>query len=123
MKTWTYEQATGKMVAPDGTIYQGYSGHGAGVNNPAQEAAPCAGPIPAGTWQIGPWHDVYENKGPVVAELHPVGFDANGRSGFLIHGDNSAGNHTASEGCIILPRPARQAIRDSGATVLQVVHG
>jgi hypothetical protein len=44
-----------------------------------------------------------------------------GRDGFLIHGDNSAMNHTASEGCIILTRDIRQRISDSGDTQLTVI--
>lgn len=36
--------------------------------------------------------------------------DMMGRSGFFIHGDNRYGNRTASHGCIILPRKARDEI-------------
>lgn len=125
MTQWTYEVISGKLLHPDGvTVSSGlYSGHGEGLNNPALEDVHDVGPIPCGIWQIGPWHDHYEDKGPVVGELHPVGFDPHGRSGFLCHGDNSAMNHTASHGCIIAPRPVREAIRDSGVTKLIVVHG
>jgi len=44
----------------------------------------------------------------------------NGRSGFLIHGDNSKHNFSASEGCIILSRSTRDAISSSGITRLEV---
>jgi hypothetical protein len=44
-----------------------------------------------------------------------------GRSGFFIHGDNQAMNHTASEGCIILPHAARIAIASSGDRGLRVI--
>ena len=43
-----------------------------------------------------------------------VSSDAHGRSGFLIHGDNSKGDKSASEGCIILGPDVRKAIADSG---------
>ncbi len=43
-----------------------------------------------------------------------------GRDGFLIHGDNMAMNHTASEGCIILGRPIREQIADSADRVIVV---
>jgi hypothetical protein len=57
----------------------------------------------------------------VVAVLSPVGHDAHGRSSFLIHGDNSLGNHTASHGCIILSRMVREKMRASGDMDLEVV--
>jgi len=34
-----------------------------------------------------------------------------GRDGFMLHGDNSAGNHTASEGCIIQNHATRAYVR------------
>jgi hypothetical protein len=37
-----------------------------------------------------------------------------GRSAFFIHGDNPQLNHTASDGCIILIRPLRADISNSG---------
>jgi hypothetical protein len=44
-----------------------------------------------------------------------------GRSGFLIHGDNSKGNSSASNGCIILPRWARLEVAGSPVKSLLVV--
>ena len=49
-----------------------------------------------------------------------TGHDANGRSAFLVHGDNSAGNHSASHGCIILNRIVRDRMRRSGDMGLEV---
>ena len=43
--------------------------------------------------------------------------------GILIFSDTAAQDHTASDGCIILPRPVRQAIIASAVTKLVVVHG
>ncbi len=100
-----------------------YSGYGPGLNNPAMEAVPDIGPIPAGEWQIMVWHDHYEDKGPCVAQLEPVGHNAHGRTGFLIHGDNAAQNHTASHGCIIAGPSIRAAMREAGDTDLIVTSG
>lgn len=44
-----------------------------------------------------------------------------GRSGFLIHGDNSKGDHSASEGCIILGPKVREEIAKCKITKLRVV--
>ena len=47
-----------------------------------------------------------------------------GRGGFLMHGDNSLLNHTASEGCIIAPRGIRDlvaAARAAGDNQLTVI--
>jgi hypothetical protein len=45
-----------------------------------------------------------------------------GRSGFRIHGDNAAANHTASDGCIIAGHaPDRTGIWNSGDHVLEVI--
>jgi len=124
MTQWTYEQATGKMIYPDGaTVAQGYSGHGDGLNTPDDEAVAGAGPIPRGTWSIDPTPLVHTACGPLALALTPEGFDPHGRSLFRIHGDTVAMDHTASDGCIILARPVRQAIIDSGVTRLVVVHG
>lgn len=118
-----YEQRTGLISFPFGIEFSGYSGHGSGLNNPELEGIEGVGPIPAGQWRVVEWYDNYENKGPVVARLAPVGFNPHGRSGFLIHGDNSAANHTASDGCIVTNRVAREAWRNSKDTNLTVYPG
>jgi hypothetical protein len=69
------------------------------------------GPIPRGAWTIGEFFDDPGGKGPVVAHLTPCeGTETFGRSGFMIHGDNQALNHSASEGCIVAPRFIRDQI-------------
>ncbi len=124
MSQWTYEQSTGKMIYPDGhTLAQGYSGHGTGLNNPDQEGVAGVGPIPRGAWTIDLAPLAHTACGPVALALAPDGFDPHGRSLFRIHGDNAAMDHTASDGCIILARPVRQAIVDSGVARLCVVRG
>lgn len=117
---WFYSQSTGNMSLDGNLVGTDYSGNGAGLNNPALQNDPDVGPIPQGSYTIGPAHQDPE-KGPVVMAL---AFDpANqmfGRDGFLIHGDNEAMNHTASEGCIILGRNFREQVAASPDRVLIV---
>ena len=116
-----YTQKTGEISEGPTILGQGYSGNGPGLNNPDMEGTPDVGPIPRGLWQIAAWHDTYEDKGPCVAQLAPVApFDALGRAGFLIHGDNAAMDQSASHGCIIASREIREALRASGDTQLEV---
>ena len=119
---WLYHQPTGILTAPDGSVAgAGYAGYGDGVNNPADEAIPDVGPIPHGRYSIGPafTHPVC---GPVAMRLEPLpGTDTHGRSGFLMHGDSSAMNHTASHGCIIMARDIRLRVAASAVRVLVVV--
>ena len=120
---WTYKQSTGAVTRADGVVIgDGYSGNGPGYNNPLSEDHIDVGPIPAGQWTIGPFFDDPGGKGPIVAHLTACkGTETFGRTGFMIHGDNAAMNHTASEGCIILRRPLRQQIADSGDSSLEVI--
>ena len=99
-------------------IATGYSGSGVGRNNPAEQAVPNVGPIPQGRYSIGPEFDA-PVQGPCTMRLTPEGHDALGRDGFLIHGDNAA--HDASQGCIVLPIEARQAIAANSDRDLQVI--
>jgi hypothetical protein len=102
-------------------VGEGYSGRGSGLNNPAQQAVEGQGPIPQGSWEIGAFFDDPGGKGPIVAHLTPAdGTETFGRSGFMIHGDNAELNHTASEGCVILPRQLRLMIQSSQDRTLTV---
>jgi hypothetical protein len=118
---WTYSQSTGRLRHNGVLVGRGYSGHGltaaGGRDNPAMQNVPNQGPIPQGQWRIGPAHRD-PHKGPVVMRLTPVGHSTFGRSGFLIHGNNTANN--ASEGCIILGPALRRQIAHSGDNVLTV---
>lgn len=119
---WKYSQTTGRLIDPNGDVAGiGYSGRGVGLNNPLQQDVPDVGPIPQGDWTIGEFFDDPGGKGPVVAHLTPMdGTETFGRSGFMIHGDNDAMNHTASEGCIILLRSLRAMVAASTDRVLIV---
>ena len=79
------------------------------------------GPIPRGRWRMVEWRTGHPASPSGVIRLEPmpgtIDFD---RTGFLIHGDNTAGN--ASRGCIIVNGTARRLeIWNSGDNVLEVV--
>jgi hypothetical protein len=125
-----YDQKTGQMthVLPDGSrvaVGTGYSGQGNGLNNPSEQYTPNTGPIPQGTYTIEKQRDNVTGAGhklPGSMRLDPTrDTNTHGRAGFLIHGDNSRGDHSASNGCIILPRPARNDIGGSSDHILVVV--
>jgi hypothetical protein len=119
---WTYNSKTGQLSDPAGkVIATGYSGHGAGLNNPEMEMDADVGPIPRGRYTISAFFND-PAKGPIVARLTPLpGTQVYGRSGFMLHGDNSQGNESASLGCIVMPHDARAAVDASSDNVLQVV--
>lgn len=119
--SWGYSVKNGWVLHNGIIAGVGYSGHGSGLDNPAQDCRAGVGPIPAGVWQIGTFFD-HPHLGPIVSHLAPTqGTDTFGRTGFFIHGDNVKCNHSASHGCIILPRSLREKIRDSKDHVLIVV--
>ena len=115
-------------MLPDGTKKDGgagYSGQGQGLNNPKAQDKPNVGPIPQGNWKIEPQKNNVTGQGhklPASMRLDPAkGTETYGRSGFLIHGDNSQRNNSASNGCIILDRSIRNQIGGSGDNNLTVV--
>jgi hypothetical protein len=119
---WTYAQKTGNLLQDGQLVATGYSGFDDGKNNPAMQAVPDVGPIPQGDWTIsGPPVNTTEH-GPFVLTLTPVtGTNTFGRSGFLMHGDSIVAPGTASKGCIIMPRTAREQVWNSGDRALEVV--
>jgi len=119
---WTYEQRTGRLTSPAGDVVAtGYSGAGDGKNDPAAQAEHNVGPIPAGTYTIGPPKDTLTH-GPFVLPLSPsADNEMFGRAGFLIHGDSVTEPGTASEGCVIMPRAVRELVAASDDKTLSVV--
>ena len=120
--TWTYAQKSGELQQDCKPVSTGYSGADAGKNNPAMESVPNVGPIPRGDWTIaGPPVDS-KDHGPYVLKLNPESStDTHGRSGFLMHGDSKEHPGSASHGCIILTRAAREKVWQSGDRDLEVV--
>ena len=115
---WTYRQSSGALSLDGELIATGYSGTGAGRNNPAEQAVRDVGPIPRGRYRIGPEFEA-PVQGPCSMRLSAEGHDALGRNGFMIHGDNAA--HDASTGCIVLPPEARERIAASEDRDLEVI--
>jgi hypothetical protein len=120
---WTYHQSSGLLEHDGKEIWNGYSGSGVvAANNPLYERIPCSGPIPHGLYRLsgnrllGP-----QQRGSDSASVAPVGHDAAGRQGFMLHADYYKSDPAkgrvkgdASEGCIILPPDVRRQIWTSG---------
>jgi hypothetical protein len=104
---YTYHQRTGQLLEDGAPVGYGYSGAGEGRHNPDLEHVRNVGPIPRGRYRISPAF-THQTKGPIVMRLTPACHDAHKRSGFLIHGNNTAND--ASQGCIILARIYRKRI-------------
>jgi RHS repeat-associated protein len=132
---WVYFQSTGLLlhVDTDGyadySAYGGYSGYGKGYkNNPAaqsvqaQQRGDPAGPIPQGSYTIGPMRDS-ANTGPDVLDLTALsGTDTFDRDSFEIHGERKKGPPgKASSGCIIEPPNVRHKIANSKDNCLKVL--
>ena len=122
---FVYEQATGHMFTREGgkndLLATGYSGSDLdhGKNNPHAQCEKDIGPIPRGTYDIGP---PIVGPSPFSLRLTPhADNDMCGRDEFLIHGDSIAAPGTASHGCIILNRPARERIDATRVGPLVVV--
>lgn len=114
-----FNSRTGEFLDGDNRLAEGYSGTGAGRNDPDMEHVQGVGPIPRGKYKIGA---VYSDPhlGPIVMHLDAEpGTDTFGRSLFRIHGDNA--EHDASHGCVILPRPVRERVAASPDKELWVV--
>jgi len=120
----------GDMLPHVDALGSGYSGKGAGLNNPSMEnvsgakGKADAGPIPEGSYTIGKQQLNITSTGtklPASMRLTPAFGNQTHRSGFLIHGDNAAKNYSASEGCAIVNRATRDAIANTGYTILEVL--
>jgi RHS repeat-associated protein len=117
---WEYSQSTGQLSHNGTPVATGYAGRGPGLNNPAMQNVPNTGPLPQGGYTIGGMYN-NPNTGPKTMNLTPMpGTETYGRSAFRIHGDNARGDHSASHGCIILPRGIRDLINSSGDRSLVV---
>lgn len=127
--TWIYEQKTGRLFRPDGSLAAtGYAGGNCGKNpegknNPELQNCKSIGPLPVGDYTIcTPL--LQSHLGPYAIPLIPApGNEMFGRSGFFIHGDSIQNPGSASEGCIIVPRTVRGECWDSNDHSLRVVTG
>ena len=122
--SWVYYQRSGKLYLNDSPIAAGYSGFGAGKNNPSAQEQVGVGPIPCGAYVIGDALAEDPPHGPLVMRLSPYPETQTfGRSGFLVHGDSVESPGAASHGCIILPRPVRERIAGWPDRLLMVLSG
>ena len=118
---YTFHQRSGRLYAGAQLLATGYAGQGAGKNNPDRQDIRNEGPLPRGIYAISAAF-AHPQKGPLCMRLTPAGTNEMfGRAGFLIHGDSIAHPGTASQGCLILPCPARRAIAESPDRILEVV--
>ena len=121
---FTYSQSTGEFKRGDAVMAVGYSGNGAGLNNPAMQNVRMHGPLPQGAYTIQ-HPSVHLKLGPVAMELMPYSTNQMFlRGDFFLHGDNVQMNHTASDGCIILPHDVRTAVAEDvmlGNNLLEVL--
>eukprot|EP00035_Acanthoeca_spectabilis_P005371 m.112947 g.112947 ORF g.112947 m.112947 type:complete len:144 (+) comp12994_c0_seq1:851-1282(+) len=121
---WRYSQRSGELTSSDARLSRpvtGYAGHGEGVNNPAMEHMTDIGPLPKGRYKVTAIYRTHDdrraagfskNLGPVVVHLEPQGgTETHNRGHFRVHGDNSRGDRSASNGCIIMPRAVREKFR------------
>lgn len=121
---WIYKVRPGRMYQNDIFKWTGYSGMAEARNNPALQDKVGLGPIPTGVYIIGKERETTETHGPVVLPLAPIAYSETfGRSGFLIHGDSRSHPGSASHGCIILPRAAREEMAFSSDRLLVVLSG
>lgn len=69
---WVYQQASGSLSLNTIFIGAGYAGHGSGLNNPAAQDQQNVGPIPTGTYSIGPAHTPVDHLGPLARNSHTI---------------------------------------------------
>lgn len=100
----------------------GYAGKGPDRNNPADESVKGFGPLPCGKYKIQKPAVDTDTHGPCVLWLIPdPANDMLGRSGFGIHGDSFTHWGQASEGCIVMPKFARERINEDPDDDLEVI--
>ncbi len=111
-----YSQGAGTFVCTDNVTGEqyltcdGYAGNGPGLNNSGAQNQPDVGPLPQGNYTVGAPRNG-GRTGPMSRPLTPSSDNSMfGRHSFFIHGDNDARNHSASNGCPILPRNCRERI-------------
>ncbi len=129
---WLFLQSTGTLVHlnADGTfdyVASGYSGIGAGLNNPDMQNVDSIGSLPQGFYTIQPQQNnttygPHPHQLPASMRLTPnPGNQMYGRAGFLIHGPHANDHQNSSNGCPIFAKKDRDQIGGSGDNCLQVL--
>jgi hypothetical protein len=113
VKVYVYSQRTGELKVGNDVLGKGFSGTGAGRNNPAMQNQPKVGPIPVGDYGIVGKGPVGKGKAPneTMIRLLPIAGASNtfGRFGpepFAITPDT--GINAASE--VVMPREVIERI-------------
>lgn len=124
---WIYQQSTGKLWKRDGSfVIEGYAGGDQGkapegVNNGAMQSVANIGPLPHGIYTMSTPIE-HSQLGPYAIPLQPdPDNEMYGRRGFYMHGDTKEMNHSASDGCIIMPLSIRVSCWSSGDHLLTVI--
>ncbi len=122
---WHISQSTGQVRDDHGNIIgQSYAGHGPGVNNPSMQNVPMEGPLPRGTYTIGPQQNNRTHNGKnLIMSMRLTPSPSNqmfGRAGFLIHGPHANDHRDSSNGCPIMTRSMRNQIGQSNDHILEV---
>lgn len=95
-----YVQESGRLYLDGVRIALCYSGNGVGLDNPAMQEAHSIGPLPCGAYT--PVLVQVSHLGGWVLRLDPDPTNMMfGRADFFIHYDNTKGDFSASEGCIV----------------------
>lgn len=107
-----YEIASGEFSLSPEAKFIGYAGNGIGKNNAEYCHVRNVGPLPRGMYLM--LHRIENHPTDITIRLRAgEGEETFGRSGFLIHGDSAKAPGTASRGCIILNRAAREYLERS----------
>jgi len=124
---WVYEQASGRLIGPDGKLVAaGYAGgnegkNPEGKNNPDMQDKRSIGPLPRGIYTLGT-PVLKSHLGPFAIPLIPAPDNKMcGRGSFYVHGDRTRDPGNASQGCMILPRAVRDLMWASDDHELKVV--
>jgi hypothetical protein len=121
---WTFVQRTGAIFHDGQPKGAGYSGCGAGKNNPAMQADKDVGPIPRGLYTIASLINSDPVCGQYVLVLVPdPANEMFGREGFRWHGDSLEHPGQASRGCIVSSGSLRIEAWESTDHNLQIVSG
>lgn len=120
--TWTYKILTGALLDPEGQqIATGYAGKGSARNDPSRVKEKGVGPLPPGSYRIGKAY-THAHLGPMTLNLEPSPVTPMfGRALMRIHGDSIKSPGDGSNGCIVLPLPARRLIAASTDRDLEVI--
>ncbi|EAA8475333.1 DUF2778 domain-containing protein [Salmonella enterica] len=97
-----------------------YAGRPGFKNDSANECVRDKGPLPRGTYTIGPAFFHSRTRAWTMRLMPYPENQMCGRGAFMIHGESSSHPGEASDGCIILDLPYRKIIAASSDKILVV---